>query len=67
MSKNVKLPIEPRMLNIKQSAAYMGATVWFIRSLIWDRRIPFCKFGNRLLIDRKDIDAYIDEQKTRAV
>jgi excisionase family DNA binding protein len=55
------------MLNIKQSAAYMGATVWFIRSLIWDRRIPFCKFGNRLLIDRKDIDAYIDEQKTRAV
>jgi excisionase family DNA binding protein len=56
--------IESRLLTIKQTAAYANATVWFIRNLIWSRSIPFAKFGNRLLIDRKDIDAYIDAEKS---
>ncbi|HEY2495444.1 MAG TPA: helix-turn-helix domain-containing protein [Candidatus Angelobacter sp.] len=54
----------PRLLTIRQTAAYANATIWFVRNLIWSRAIPFAKFGNRLLIDRKDIDAYIDAQKT---
>jgi excisionase family DNA binding protein len=54
------------MLNIKQAAAYMGASVWFVRSIIWNRQIPFAKFGNRLVLDKKDLDAYIDAQKVGA-
>jgi excisionase family DNA binding protein len=67
MPKHVKPAMEPRLYSVKQSAAYMNATVWFVRSLIWNRRIPFVKFGNRLLLDRKDLDAYIDAQKVAAM
>lgn len=58
--------VASRMLNIKQAAVYMGASVWFVRSIIWNRQIPFARFGNRLVLDRKDIDAYIDAQKVAA-
>jgi excisionase family DNA binding protein len=55
--------LESRLLTIQQTAAYMGATVWFVRSLIWSRNIPFVKFGNRLLLDKKNLDEYIEAQK----
>jgi len=63
MPKQVKPAIEPRLLNIKQAAAYMGGSIWFVRTLIWNRQIPFVKFGHRLLLDKKDVDAFIDAQK----
>lgn len=66
MPKSTKPAIEPRMLNLKQAAAYLGATVWFVRTLIWNRRIPFVKFGNKLLLDKKDLDAFVDAQKVAA-
>jgi excisionase family DNA binding protein len=62
-----KPTMESRMMNVKQAAAYLNTTVWFVRTLIWNRRIPFVKFGNRLLLDKKDLDAFIDRQKVAAM
>jgi excisionase family DNA binding protein len=56
----------PRLLRIKQAATYLGGTEWFVRTLIWGREIPFLKLGKRLLLDRSDLDRYIDSQKERA-
>jgi len=54
----------PHLLNIKDAAAYLSATVWFLRSLVWERRIPFVKFGNRYCFDRADLDRFVDAEKT---
>ena len=54
---------EPRLLNVKSAAAYMGATVWFVRSLAWSRAVPFVVFGKRILFDKQDLDKYVENQK----
>lgn len=59
-------PIQPRLLGIEAAASYLGATSWFIRSLIWERRIAFCRLGKRLLIDKADLDSFISAQKVEA-
>ncbi len=63
----VSIPVvsnpEPRLLNVRSAAAYLGATVWFVRSLVWSRSIPYLVLGKRILFDKKDLDEYIDRQK----
>jgi excisionase family DNA binding protein len=54
---------EPRLLGIKQAAIYLGCTIWAIRSLIWNKKIPSLKLGNRLLLDKADLDAFVDRYK----
>lgn len=63
MTTQRTLDISPRLLGVKDSAAYLGATVWFVRSIIWNRQIPFLRLGKRLVIDRVDLDAFIVTQK----
>ena len=52
--------ITPRLVTIKQAAAYCSCSVWAIRDVIWSRELPACKIGRRYLVDRKDLDAFID-------
>lgn len=59
-------PIQPRLLGISAAASYLGATTWFIRTLIWERQIPFCKLGKRLLLDKQDLDSFVATNKTGA-
>ena len=56
--------VAPRLLDIRAAAAYLATTVWFLRSLIWERRIPFAKFGNKYVFDICDLDAFAVSQKT---
>lgn len=66
-SSNKTTPVvEPRMLNIKDAALYLSATVWFMRELVWSRRIPYVKFGNKYAFDKQDLDAFAVSQKTAA-
>jgi excisionase family DNA binding protein len=50
-------------MNIKAAAAYIGANVWFLRNLIWNREIAFLKLGNRYVFDKKDLDRYVENNK----
>ena len=59
-------PIQPRLLGIAASALYLGATEWFVRTLVWERRVPFCRLGKRLLIDKQDLDAFVTASKAGA-
>lgn len=63
--------VEPRMLTIPQAAAYLGARPFFVRTLCWDRRrgkggLPYLTFGKRIVIDKADLDRYIESQKAAA-
>ena len=59
--------VAPRLLGVKAAAAYLGATVWAVRSLAWGRDLPSIKIGNRVLFDRTDLDRYIEANKTPAL
>lgn len=54
------------MLPIREAAKYLGATVWFVRSQVWDRKLPFLRFGNRLVFAKEDLDTFIDRAKSNA-
>jgi excisionase family DNA binding protein len=55
--------VQPRNLNVTQAAQYLGATPWFVRSLAWERAIPYTRLGKRLLFDRIDLDQFLESQK----
>lgn len=56
----------PRLLTVKEAASYLGSTVWFVRSLGWTGAVPHVRFGKRILFDRRDLDAFIERQKSTA-
>jgi len=60
-----------RMLPVPAAAEYLGTTQWFIRTQCWEYKkggegLPFLILGKRIVIDRADLDRYIDKQKAAA-
>jgi excisionase family DNA binding protein len=55
--------IQPRAYSIEEAAQYIGATVWFLRTLVWNRRIPYLKHGHRYAFDRADLDRFLEANK----
>lgn len=56
--------IAPRLLTIKQAAEYLNATVWFVRTLAWDKKVPYVKWGHRVAFDRADLDRFVEARKS---
>lgn len=61
--KSVSAPVQPRLLNVPQAAAYLGVTVFFIRTLHWEKQVRGLRLGHRLLFDQKDLDAFVERAK----
>jgi len=61
------VPDTARCLGVREAAIYLGATIWAVRSLAWERRLPFIRLGHRLLFDRQDLDRYIERSKVSAL
>ena len=71
--------IEPRLLNMRQAAAYLGCSFWTARDYILQGLIPAVdmpplraregdrqrKTLRRVLVDRTDLDAFIESRKRR--
>jgi excisionase family DNA binding protein len=56
---------ERRLLSQRDAATYLGISYWTIRDLVFRRELPFVKIGRRILVDRVDLDAYLDRSKNR--
>lgn len=58
--------MNPRLLPLKKAADYIGLTVWALRERIWAGDIPVVRFpgGRKQFIDIRDIDAFIEKNKT---
>jgi excisionase family DNA binding protein len=57
----------PRMLNVRDTAAYLGCSVWCVRTLYWERKLKAITLGSRLLFDRADLDTFVEREKSNAV
>ncbi len=55
-----------RLLDVKGAALYMGrVSVWTIRERIAGGELPTVRIGRRVLLDRTDLDRWIEMHKTR--
>ncbi|MFH2093848.1 MAG: helix-turn-helix domain-containing protein [Pseudomonadota bacterium] len=52
-----------RLYSIKDLVRLIGVTEWFWRSQIWDGKLPFVQVGRKMLIDSKDLEAFIQKNK----
>lgn len=71
--------VRPRLLNMRQAAAYLGCSFWTARDYVLQGLIPVVdlpplraregdrqrKTLRRVLIDRSDLDAFIESHKRR--
>jgi hypothetical protein len=71
--------VTPRLLNMRQAAAYLGCSFWTARDYVLQGLIPVVdmpplraregdrqrKALRRVLIDRADLDAFIESRKRR--
>ena len=71
--------ITPRLLNMRQAAEYLGCSFWTARDYILQGLIPVVdlpplrpregdrqrKTLRRVLVDRADLDAFIESRKRR--
>jgi excisionase family DNA binding protein len=60
-------PPNSRLLRISQAAQYLSVTNWFMETLLREKVIPSLFLGKRKVVDVRDIDAWIDRQKQKAV
>jgi excisionase family DNA binding protein len=58
-------PTEPRLLSQQDAASYLGISYWTIRDLVFRRELPFVKIGRRILVDRMDLEAYLNRSKNQ--
>ncbi|HVL68784.1 MAG TPA: helix-turn-helix domain-containing protein [Vicinamibacterales bacterium] len=71
--------VKPRLLNMRQAAEYLGCSFWTARDYILQGLIPIVdmpplraregdrqrKALRRVLVDRADLDAFIESRKRR--
>ncbi len=57
--------IEKRLYSIKEASIYLGRSVWAVREMLWKGKLPYIRDGKRILLDIKDIDEWIEKNKTR--
>jgi len=55
-----------RVLDVKGAAAYLNMSQWFVRSLVYARKISFIKLGKVYQFDPADLDQYLTEHRVPA-
>jgi len=66
---------EPRVLNLRAGAKYLGISYWSLRDLVLAGHVPAVRLPcprardgrmmRRLLVDRRDLDALIERSRER--
>ncbi len=57
----------PRLLDYKSAGVYVSLSYWSLRELVLNGEIPHLRFGKKILIDRQDLDAWIERHKEEGV
>jgi len=63
MTKSVA-HITKRLYSIQEAATYLGRSTWSVREMIWAGKIPYIKDGKRIFVDIRDLDEWIEKNKT---
>lgn len=58
--------LSPRLVRIKNAAAYLGISTWKLRDLVQQGRLPVLRGEGKYapwLFDVRDLDAFVDREK----
>jgi excisionase family DNA binding protein len=58
--------IVPRLLRIPEAARYLSATTWQIETLLRENVIPSFILGKRRVVDRLELDRYVERRNAEA-
>jgi len=58
-------PLERRLLDIREVAAYTGLATKTLYTMVSQRRIPFVKLGRLTKFDREELDRWITRQSVK--
>jgi excisionase family DNA binding protein len=58
--------VVPRLLRIQDAAKYLSATTWQIETLLRDNVIPSFVLGKRRVVDRLELDRYVERRNAEA-
>lgn len=66
--RNGSLPVfvVPRLLRIEDAAKYLSATTWQIETLLREKVIPSFVMGKRRVVDRFELDRYVENRNSLA-
>ena len=56
---------QKRLFSVPEAAYYLGRTTNALRSMIYSGKLPYVRDGRRIFLDKTDLDARIDQCKTR--
>jgi excisionase family DNA binding protein len=56
----------PRLLRIQDAAKYLSATTWQIETLLREKAIPSFVLGKRRVVDRMELDRYVERRNAEA-
>ena len=56
------MPVKRRILSLKETAEAYGPSLWFWRQRIWAGDIQFIQCGRKQLLDRLDIEKFLESQ-----
>jgi excisionase family DNA binding protein len=59
----VDISMLPRLLDIQEVAEHLGVSVRHVRRLVFERRIPFLKWGHLLRFDPNEIAGWLDARR----
>jgi hypothetical protein len=62
-SKSAGTRPHARLLSLRDLVAIYGLTIWFWRTAIWRGDIPHLQLGRKLVVDRRDVDNFIERRK----
>ncbi len=58
--------VVPRLLRIQDAAKYLSATTWQIETLLREKTIPSFVLGKRRVVDRLELDRYVEYRNAEA-
>ena len=63
--QNSSVRPEKRLISVQDAGVYLGVSLWTIRAYISDGELPAVRAGRRVLLDIRDLDAWIERAKFR--
>jgi excisionase family DNA binding protein len=58
--------VVPRLLRIQDAARYLSATTWQVETLLREKTIPSFVLGKRRVVDRLELDRYVERRNEEA-
>jgi excisionase family DNA binding protein len=60
-----KSALPRRLCSLADAARYLAVSDWTVRQMVWRGDLPHFKTGKRVLLDLRDLEGWIDREKTR--